>query len=450
MKSARYLTVEVLNRITEDGAYSNLALRQALGSQPDMKPQEKNLTTELVYGVIKRLLTLDYYLQKLVQGKYQKLTPSIKNILRMSAYQIIYLERIPVSAAVNEAVKLAKRFGHEGTAKLVNAVLRRFAREWQEVSLPKEEDFLAYASVKYSHPVWLIAKWEEEFGKKITEELCLANNEVPKLCLRVNTLKTTENELLDKLNELGWQITKSPLVKNVFVATGVSNLEQEESFLAGKYAVQNEASVLVCEVLAPEKGAKVLDMCAAPGGKTMHMAEMMENKGSILALDIYDHKLALITDNAERLGAEIVSCKKQDATKPLQQSFDYVLLDAPCSGLGVLAHKADARWSKEAENIEHLVELQKELLAAAAKNVLSGGHLVYSLCTITKEEGQEQWLRFLQAHPEFEPEDFTEELQLELSLDERKTIKKAGYLQILPQRWDTDGFFIGKARKTKN
>lgn len=214
--------------------------------------------------------------------------------------------------------------------------------------------------------------------------------------------------------------------------------------------MQNEASVLVCKILAPQKGARVLDMCAAPGGKTMHMAEMMENKGSILALDIYDHKLALIMDNAQRLGVEIVSCKKHDATKPLTTNFDYVLLDAPCSGLGVLAHKADARWSKETENINHLVELQQELLAAAAKNVLPGGHLVYSLCTITKEEGREQWLRFLQEHPEFQPEDFAEELQLELLVEELKTIKEHGYLQILPQRWGTDGFFISKARKIEN
>ncbi len=447
----RETALQVLMEVESKGAYSNLALGAFLDKLEPGK-QDRAFITELVYGTLRSLNTLDWALGKFLRHPIDGLPVTIRNILRLGAYQLLYMDRVPDSAAVNESVNLARRYGHAGTVKLVNGVLRNLARGKNEINYPDPgKDPVGYISIRHSHPKWLVRRWLAEYGFEGTEALCRANNLPATNTVRVNLLKTSEELLLFQLEKLGIKARKGKYAKHCLHLEGFFSLGKMESFRQGLFQVQDESSILAGQAVNPTPGSRVIDVAAAPGGKSTHLAQIMQNKGEIIAIDVHEHKIKLIRQNCRRLGVEIVQPLLVDA-RDLPESYnqwaDYVLVDAPCSGLGVLRRRPDARWRKKEEQIYELAELQKQILDSVAAAVKPGGVLVYSTCTITEEENTCQVKSFLAAHPEFKLEPLTG--LLPESLDHRDTMKD-GYLQILPHVHEgLDGFFIARMSKKKN
>lgn len=442
--SARELALEALNRVETEGAYSNLLLNGLLRSNP-LDRADAALATELVYGTIQRRRTLDYFLARFVAKGWDKLEIGVRNLLRMSLYQIHYLDRIPDHAAVNEAVAIAKRRGHAGISGLVNAVLRNIVRRKAELVVPQSLAPVERIALEHSYPDWLVAEWVRRFGPDTAERMCRAGNEPPHASARVNTLKLTQGELLTKLREAGYDARPSELSPAGVVVSGGGNLAHTPSYAAGELSVQDESSMLVAELVDPRPGMRVLDCCAAPGGKTTHMAELMGDEGEIMSCDIHEHKRKLIEDQARRLGLRSVKTRTVDARLLAQTmggtTFDRVLLDAPCSGLGVIRRKPDIKWTKKPEDVADVARLQYELLCGAAELVAPGGLLVYSTCTIAEEENERNVERFLKEHPQFELAPPPEPVGSRLAAAGLGT---DGIVTVLPHRFGSDGFFIAR------
>ncbi len=432
---ARLMALTIINSVFTEGAYANIALSKALGScmLPDV---DRRFVTELVYGTIKAKGTIDWLISKNITRSLHKVSPIILNILRMGAYQLYFLERIPVSAACNEAVNLAKKFGHPGTVKFVNAVLRNMVRNKTQVVFPTiEENEPLHIALTYNHPEWLVQRWRYRFGTKDTIALCKYDNESPVLSLRVNTLRITREDLKKKLEAEGIQVRLSLWCKEGLVC------EKIPSFATmfhkfGKYIyIQDESSMLVGNILAPIPGDLTIDVCSAPGGKTTHLAQIMQNKGQVIATDIHAHKLKLITENAERLGLHNIVTREQDATEIVgewREKADCVLVDAPCSGLGVLRRRAEARWSKNEKDLNLFPPLQKKILTSASAYVKTGGKLLYSTCTLEANENSRVIEAFLNSHTDFRKLNFQHPL----------TGETVSELQLLPQKDGIDGFYI--------
>lgn len=439
LPSARKLAYQTLYEILEKKAYANLALQHVLKEYPLSGP-ESRLLTELVYGVLRKYNYLLWVISRLSTYSLKKIHPSVRILLCLGLYQLIYLSRIPASAAVNESVKIAKKITHKGNVGFINAILRGYIRRKDELSLfPREENPVLYDSLYWNEPEWLI-KWWQTYYKDEAVSILEAFNETPKLAVRVNTLKTTAAELLQKMGEKGIRGETVPWDDHALVITEGAHdfwpLAKE-----GLAYVQSLSSMIPARVLSPNAGEKVLDMCAAPGSKTTQMAEIMKNRGSIDAWDLYPHKISLIKNNAKKLGISIIHAGARDSSKPfpaLYGNYDKVLLDAPCSGLGVLSHKPEIRWHRKEEDLNAFPPLQERLLSCAASYVKEGGILVYSTCTLNPAENENMVCRFLACHPEFKPVDFT--------LYEGKTSKE-GMMTILPCELQSDGFFIARLQK---
>ncbi len=417
--SARETALKILYAVEYDGAYPNIALKDALAENKSLSAKDKGLITELVYGIIDKKLTLDYVIGRYSRVKLKKISKYILLILRMGLYQLMFTDKIPESAAVNESVKLAKRYGHGASAGFVNGVLRSFIRGGVEYP----EKGVEYLSVKYSFPIWLCERWVSDFGFEFTEDLLKAFGEDAKITLRPNSMKITAEGLSEKLRENGVEAETSDGV----VICGGFDIASDALYREGFYTPQDKAAMRSAEVLAPRAGETVIDMCAAPGGKTTHMAELMENSGEILAFDIHEHKIRLIEDNAARLGIDIIKASIGDGTvfdPALEGKADKVLCDAPCSGLGVIRRKPDIKWNKQPES--DLPELQRKILENGARYLKRGGEIVYSTCTIEKEENEEVIDAFLSENADFE-----------------KLYEKTFY----PNTDGTDGFYICKLRK---
>ncbi|MQL53540.1 16S rRNA (cytosine(967)-C(5))-methyltransferase RsmB [Desulfofundulus thermobenzoicus] len=442
--NAREMALKVLQAVDEKGAYANLALDRVLEHYRPGR-LDRAFTTELVYGVLRRLNTLDWLLNHLLRQPLAGQTVWIRNILRLGAYQIMFMDRVPVPAACNEAAELARRYGRPGAVGFVNGVLRNLARRGKEISFPRlEDDPVAHISLCYSHPRWLVQRWLAEFGPEETVALCRANNTPAPNTVRTNTLKISPEELERRLKGDGLVVERTAYAPEGLRIDGIFSLRDFSPFIEGLFQVQDESSMLAGHALSPFSGARVLDAAAAPGGKTTHLAQLMGDRGEIVAQDIHPHKLKLIAGNCRRLGISCVQTREGDARRPagdLIARCDFVLLDAPCSGLGVLRRRPDIRWRKEAAAITELAALQREMLDGAAACVKPGGVLVYSTCTITREENLGQVENFLARHPEFAPGDLR--AVLPAGLDHRGTMKR-GYLQLLPHRHGTDGFFIAR------
>lgn len=440
--SARSAAVEVLQQVFGEEAYTNIAVNKYL-RQHQLEEQERKFFTELVYGTVKAVGTIDWYLQQCISRPLTKVDCKVLDILRISVFQLLYLDRIPASAACNEAVKLARIFSHEGSAKFVNGVLRGLLRKVNEIKLPDAEKETAdWLAVKYLHPRWLVKKWLKQFGKDDTIKLCEFNNSAAPVCLRVNTLKTDRGSLLSRLTEMGVEAKPSKWSKDGIICEKISSLNTLFASYGSEFYVQDESSMLVAHVLAPELGQTVIDMCSAPGGKTTHIAQLMENKGQIIAGDIHEHKIRLIQENAERLGIDIISASVHDATvleEGLVKTADRVLVDAPCSGLGVLRRRAEARWRKKKSDLKMFPPLQLKILTNAAQYVKEDGLLVYSTCTIESAENHYVIEEFLQNNKEWEY----------AGLNHPLTGETINELQLLPQADGTDGFYIC-ALKRKN
>ena len=435
--TARGAAALVLRMVLDDGAYTNIALNQYLrGSR--LSDLDRRLATELVYGTVKALGTLDWYLEQCVTRPLDKVAPEILCILRMSAYQLLYMERIPASAACNEAVKLTRSVSHEGSAKFVNGVLRGLLRKQAagELSFPEEgEDDAGYLSLNYYHPRWLVKRWLGPWGREGTERLLAFDNSAAPVCLRVNTLVTTREQLLRDLAAAGAQVHASAWSTDGIVCEKLPSLHALMAALPKHFYIQDESSMLVAPLLAAAPGMRVLDLCSAPGGKTTHIAQLMQNKGEIIACDVHEHKLELIAENAKRLDITCIEPLLNDATVERSEwlgAFDRVLVDAPCSGMGVLRRRAEARWRKQRKDLKLFPPLQLAILEQAAKYVKVGGRMVYSTCTIEQSENHYLVEEFLTKHPEWQRVPFVHP----------RTGEEVTELQLLPQVDEIDGFYI--------
>ena len=443
MDKARELACEVLNEVHEKGAYANVALVKHL-RKAGLNDQDRRFATELVYGAVKAGETLDWILRRYVNRPLKKIPPMVREILRLGIYQLFYLDKVPPSAACNTAVELAKKYSHAGTVKFVNAVLRTAVREPEKAAFPegngKATEGLA---LREQHPYWLVMRWVKQFGFAEAEALCKFDNGQPMLSVRTNTLKNSRSELVEALQAAGAQATESSWTPEGVLIAAHGALDELAPLQDGRCQVQDESSMLVAHVVDPQPGELVIDCCSAPGGKTTHMAALMNNEGRIVAGDIYEHKLERIAENAQRLGIEIIEPTLMDAREvgdEYASMADRVLVDAPCSGLGVLRRKPDARWNKSASELAALPPLQLEILASAARALKDGGVLVYSTCTIDPAENQAVVTEFLNKHPEF---------TLEHTGDFLPQKRQEDMVQLYPQRDGTDGFFIARMRKRK-
>lgn len=436
--NARETALQALLAIEEGGSYANLALGAA---KQHLSPADRGLANELTQGVTRRRATLDWYLQKLLKDPLSKLTPPIRNILRLGAYQLLFLERVPASAAVDESVKLAHRYGHAGVAKLVNGVLRNLDRQKAELAPPAYEDAPVDALVsRYSLPRWLAERWHRDFGAA-SERLGAWSITPPALALRANTLKTTPAALEAALAEAGVAVTPSPVAPEGFRLQETVDVTSLPGYNEGWWYVQDEGAMLVSRCLAPQPGETVIDVGAAPGGKTTHLAQLMENQGEIYAVEARGGRLRLLEENCRRLGVTNVKAVERDALDLSElPDADRILLDVPCSGLGVLPRKPDVRWRQTPEAISGLVETQNALLDAAAGRLKPGGVIVYSTCTISPEENQGVIHAFLARHPEFRLGD----LRPCLPSHWRAELESPGMIQLLPFKHGVDGFFIAQ------
>ena len=436
--SAREAALHLILSVNLHGAYANLAVADFV-RETKLTDIDRRFTTELVYGTIKAKLSLAWVLKRHLP-RPDKLAPIVQAILLLGAYQLLYLEKVPVSAACNESVALAKKYAHAAAARLVNAVLRKVAAEkatlpWPDVNTAA--DPAEALSIVTSHPVWLTRRWIAQLGLAEAEQLCRLDNAAPPLSFRVNTNTISREAALAALSDRYGTFLPSAIVPDGIVCRELSgSLNALPLLQDGVLQIQDEASMLVGHIVAPQPGERVLDVCSAPGGKTTHLAALMKGTGEVVALDIHPHKVQLVKDNAQRQGLANVRAQAMDARElpsAWERSFDRVLVDAPCSGLGVLRRKADARWNKMEAELAALPALQLAILRRASQMVKPGGRLVYSTCTTEPGENQAVVEAFLAEHPAFALVALTHPLHRE---------KTAPWLQLWPQRDGTDGFFI--------
>ncbi|EIM07750.1 ribosomal RNA small subunit methyltransferase B [Planococcus antarcticus DSM 14505] len=437
--NVRDAAFSILWAVENKQAYSNLLLHQIIESY-GIAAKNRGLLTEITYGTLQHQMTLDYYLEPYLKGKIE---PWVKTLLRLSLYQIVYLDRIPAHAVVHEAVEIAKRRGHGGVASVVNGVLRSVqrngVRSFNTISDPYEK-----ISIETSHPIWMIRRWAEQFGLEKTREMALENNKTPLQTVRVNTARATVEEVIEMLESEEVEAVSSKLIPECLVITN-GQPARTATFEKGFITIQDESSMLPAYALQVKPGMTVLDMCAAPGGKTTHIAEKMNNNGTLYALDLHQHKVKLIDENAVRLGHSVIETivgdGKQSVERFGEEKFDRILVDAPCSGLGVIKRKPDIKYTKKEEDFARLQEIQIELLDQAARSLKQEGILIYSTCTVDAVENRGTAERFLKEHPEME--------KIQVALPASLGIKYTGFVQVFPQDYGSDGFFIAAFKKSK-
>lgn len=438
--------LKILYDINQKGAYSNISINKYLEGH-DLRDIDKAFITDLVYGTVRWKLSIDWVIEQFSSVKLKKISPWILNILRLGAYQLLYTQKVPESAACNESVSLSRKYGHEVSSRYVNAVLRNIARKKTEIKYPDiDSEYPLYLSVRYSHPEWLVREWLERFGNAFTEGLLAANNEQPDFIIRANLLRTTREGLIEELKREGIEASEGRYSDEAVIIKNPAFLFKSNAFSKGLFQVQDESSILAGRILNPKPGDLTIDVCSAPGGKATHLAQIMENKGEVIARDIHPHKIKLINDSAKRLGMDIVHTELYDATRfdeNLSGKADCVLVDAPCTGLGIIRKKPDIKWSKEAEDKKEINELQFKILTVASGYLKNGGSLVYSTCTVEREENEGIVERFLEANRDFKPVDITSLIPEKLA----KTSASQGYVQLYPNIDKTDGFFIAKLEK---
>lgn len=433
----REIALKTLYKIDKEQAYSNIVLNE------EIKQNRKNLTekdigliSEIVYGVTTWRLTLDEIIKKHSKIRLKKISPWILNILRMGAYQIIFLDKVPKSAAVNESVNLAKRYGHSFSSNFVNAILRKIEKtDYEEFS--QITDDIERISKTTSMPEWIIKELLKNNKVEEVEQICTNSNLKPQITIRVNTLKITKKDLMKKLEEENIEYQEinieERLTEDFLIINKVKNIENLDLFKNGYFTIQDISAGLTAKILNPQPGELVLDACSAPGGKTTYMAELMNNEGNIEAWDIHEHRTKLVEQNAKRLGIDIIKTQVKDASiydEKLEEKFDKILLDVPCLGIGVIKRKPDIKWQRKAEDIEEIIKIQKKILEQCSKYLKPGGDLVYSTCSILKEENENIIFDFLNKNTDFE------------------MVKNSKY-SIMPDK-QRDGFFICKLYKKIN
>ena len=433
-KGPRGIAVKILNRIERTDSYLDKLLDVELKSD-ELNDLDKRFLTELTHGVVRWKTRLDFVIEQFCKNKFAMQDPNIRNAMRVALYQILFLSKIPHAAAVNEVVEFVKKIRGQKAANLVNAVLRNIIRNLNKLPTPDHEtDPVQYLSIMYSHPSWMVKRWVERYGLYETEQLLSANNERPTIVVRANSLKTTADELVKLFEERGIRNTRSKYVENFIKVGHLSKIYNLDLFEMGYFSVQDESSGLVVKLLDPKPGEIVIDLCSAPGGKTTFIGELMKNQGKIIAVDKYEHRLNLVKQSCERLGVENVEFIPKDALEVDVEPADKVLVDAPCSGLGVIQKKPDIKWQRELSDIRNLAKTQIELLEKASKLVKNGGVIVYSTCTIEPEENIEVVKEFLSRHPEFKIEDARNYLPSDI-------VNEEGCMETYPHKHDMDGGF---------
>lgn len=440
--SARRLANEILVKVDSQKAYADILLDHTLKGAA-LEAADRALLTELVYGTLRWRGTIDARLQRKLRRPLSEAEPRIRNLLRLAGYQLFYLDRIPSYAAVDEAVELAKRYGGRKAASFVNGVLRNVLRDGESLPLDGSVNSLA---VQYSHPAWLVRRWRAEFGAEDAAALMRANNDRAPLALRVNSLKCDREQLVNRLAQAGIEARASTISAHGIILPSAGAVENLPGFAEGFFQAQSEASQLVVELLAPRAGERMLDACAAPGGKSTYIAELQKDQGEVVAVDISARGIERIRQNAARLGLRSIRAVAVDATHALddsfETSFDRILLDAPCSGLGTLRGHPEIKWQREETDVLRLSRLQQKLLERVAGYLKADGVMVYSTCTLTIEENERNVEAFLAAHPEFELQDAARYLS-----EQASPMTRGKYFQALPSRDNTDGFFAARLRK---
>lgn len=442
-KNVRETAMDLLETIEKNQSYSNLLLNHAI-EKNHLPVKDVGLLTELTYGTLQRKMTLDFFLKPFIK-KSSKIESWVMHLLRMTLYQMVFLDKIPDRAAIYEAVEIAKKRGHKGIASMVNGVLRSVQREGIS-SLDDIIEPIQRLSIETSHPEWLVRRWVSQFGYEKTKEMCQINLKAPIQSARVNMEKATREDCAKRLDKEGYQIELSPIIPEA-IRSLKGNVASSAAFKEGLLTIQDESSMLVAYALDLAKNERVLDACAAPGGKSTHIAEKMKNSGEVISLDLHEHKVKLINENARRLGLENIHTKVMDSRKVAEQfkpeSFDKVLLDAPCSGLGVMRRKPDMKYTKKEKDIFQLSSIQQALLKSVSSLVKKGGILVYSTCTVDREENENTIKGFLEDNPHFEGDQ-----TFKSRMPEAIRPLITGYdLQVFPQDFGSDGFYIACLRK---
>ncbi len=439
MAAARETALRALISFRREGAWPDLYLKKACEG---MSREESALTARLTYGVLQNRAYLDFLIGSFSSRPVEKLTPQVLDALRLGVYQLVFLTKIPHSAALNETVELVKQHANPGAAGYANGVLRALQRRLGDLPQVPRDNGLDYLSITYSHPKWFVGKMNKRLGFEGCEALLRANNDVAPVTARVNTLKTDRETLLRRLEELGIAAHPHEHLRNAIVFDSMKGVLQSEALKNGLFYIQDMASQLCLEALSPRPGETVFDLCAAPGGKSMLAAQLMEDKGSLLSMDLHPHKSDLIAQNAKTYGITCLQTIPSDASKrreALVERADAIICDVPCSGMGVIRKKPDVRY-KDGDQIKVLPPLQRAILENAGAYLKPGGRLVYSTCTVLKEENEAVVQAFLADHPEFSLE------PLELPGFGRE---ESGMLTLWPHIHGTDGFFMAKLVKAR-
>lgn len=445
MKNVREVSLDLLMKVGDQGGFSHLLINQAI-QKNQLSQEDKNLMTELVYGSLQRKLTLEYFINHFTKNK--KIDSWVSWLLMLSFYQMIYLDRIPDHAVINEAVNISKRRGHKGISGFVNGVLRNLQRQGPP-DINNIQDPVKRLSIQTSHPAWLVKRWVDSYGYEITEKMCWSNIDRKNVSVRVHPLRTTREKAQSFLSKEAIETRPSQLSEQGLVVTSGNVLNSH--LFPDQLTIQDETSMLVSEMVNPEPGMTVLNACSAPGGKTTHLAEKMNNEGSIHAYDLHEKKVKLVAERAKQLGLSMIETGAMDSRQLMNRfenfTFDRILLDAPCSGLGVLRSKPDIKYAKKEEDILSLAKIQKELLHAVLPLLNQDGKLVYSTCTVDRQENDKLIAQVLKEMDEFEiDQSFFDELPE--SCKELSGLTPYG-LQLFPHDFEADGFFMTRIKRKK-
>lgn len=441
----RELVLGILLSVTRDGEYSHIALRNVLSKYQYLEKKERAFITRVSEGTLERMMELDYILNQFSKVKVSKMKPVIRNIVRSAVYQMKYMDSVPNSAAVNEAVKLTVKKGFSGLKGFVNGLLRNIDRNLDQVCYPKEGT-REYFSVKYSMPEWILAQWEVQYGKEVMEKMLSYHLQELPTVIRCVKGKTDKAALTAELEEAGVTVTSHPYLETALCISGYDYLEALPSFREGAFQVQDFSSMLAVEIADPKEGSVIYDVCAAPGGKALYLAEKLAGTGSVEARDLTSYKTDMIKANIERASLVNIRAVCKDASVPDPEEFetaDLIMADLPCSGLGVLGKKTDLKYKMKPETQKELVALQRKILDVSAGYVKPGGVLIYSTCTVNKEENESNVRWFLEKQTAFALESI--EPYLCEALED--SIIDGGMIQLLPGVHKCDGFFIAKFRK---
>ena len=441
----------MLNKQAHKRIVTDICLEDIFRQNPKLDHRDRAFIVHLVQGVLRWRRRLDWIIEQAADFPLKKITPTVLNILRLALYQIFFMDRVPESAAVNEAVNQAKKEGARHVVSFVNGILRNICRAKTEINFPDPDtNPVLFLCVFYSYPEWLVNKWLKEWGREFTEELLSAGNQIPVLTIRTNRLRLSRSALIERLAEegiAGKPTSYSP--DGVLIEDLKGRVDELVSFRQGLFQVQDQAAQITSHILDPQPGQTILDVCAGLGGKSTHLAELMEDKGQVVGLDIDHRRLLSLVENSKRLSINnvrpIVANASGSLSPLFRTKFDGVVIDAPCSGLGVLSRHPDGKWNRKKEDVQRLTFIQKSILNEARPLLNPGGKMLYITCTISKEENEDMVQGFLAAHKDLSLENIRDHIPAwGLSL-----VDESGFLRTFPNEHDMDGFFAALFVKRK-